>query len=311
MSATRIGIDLGGTKIEACALAPDGKESRRLRLATPRGDYQANLRSVASLVEELAAGEPAVVGCGIPGAISPATQLVKNANSTWLIGRAFDRDLAKTLGRPLKLANDANCFIQSEAFDGAAEGKALAFGVILGTGVGGGVALHGSARVGRHAIAGEWGHNPLPWPTDEERPGPDCYCGKTGCIETWLSGPGMAWDHRRRATEDRDAAEIVAGAERGEAACEATLALYIDRLARSLASVINMLDPDIIVLGGGLSKVGQLYRAVPERLGRYVFSDHVDTPIVPPRHGDSSGVRGAALLWSPEEAEAALSRGPA
>ncbi len=311
MSATRIGIDLGGTKIEASALRPDGSESGRLRVATPRGDYQASLRSVVSLVEELTGGQPAVVGCGIPGAISPATQLVKNANSTWLIGRAFDRDLAKGLGRPLRVANDANCLIQSEAHDGAAGGAALAFGVILGTGVGGGLAWRGQALVGCHAIAGEWGHNPLPWPTDSEQPGEACYCGKFGCIETWLSGPGMARDHERTSGDERDAAAIVAGADQGDPACTATLERYVDRLARALATVINVVDPDVIVLGGGLSKVARLYEAVPGRLGRYVFSDHIATPIVPPRHGDASGVRGAALLWSPQEASEALARGQA
>ncbi len=311
MSATRIGIDVGGSKIEACAIRPDGSESRRLRVATPRGDYRAGLRAVVSLVKELAGGEPVVVGCGIPGAISPATQLVKNANSTWLIGQAFDRDLAKGLGCPLRVANDANCFVQSEAHDGAAQGAAVAFGVILGTGVGGGLAWHGQALVGRHAIAGEWGHNPLPWPGDSERPGEPCYCGKSGCIETWLSGPGMARDHERATGEERDAAEIVAGAEGGQPDCAATLERYVDRLARSLASVINVVDPDIVVLGGGLSKIARLYEAVPGRLGRYVFSDRTATPIVPPRHGDASGVRGAALLWSLEEAAAALARGQA
>ncbi len=306
MSIARIGIDLGGSKIEACVLSPDGRERGRRRIPTPRADYQASLRAIVSLVEELAKGEPAVVGCGIPGAISPATNLVKNANSTWLIGRAFDRDLAKSLGRPLRVANDANCFVLSEAEDGAAKNHALVFGVILGTGVGGGLYVQGRALVGPHAIAGEWGHNPLPWPTDEERPGPACYCGKAGCIETWLSGPGMARDHRATAGEQLDAAAIVARAEAGDPGCQATVERYVDRLARALALVINVVDPDVIVLGGGLSQVATLYEAVPARLGRYVFSDHVATPIVPPKHGDASGVRGAAMLWSPEEASAAL-----
>ena len=306
MSTTRIGIDLGGSKIEACVLSPEGREHGRRRIPTPRADYQASLRAIVSLVEELAEGAPAVVGCGIPGAISPATSLVKNANSTWLIGRAFDRDLAKGLGRPLRVANDANCFVLSEARDGAAKGYGVVFGVILGTGVGGGLYLQGGALVGQHAIAGEWGHNPLPWPTDEERPGPACYCGKAGCVETWLSGPGMARDHRSTTGEQLDAAAIVARAEAGDASCQATMERYIDRLARSLAQVINIVDPEVIVLGGGLSQVAALYAAVPERLGRYVFSDHVATPIVPPKHGDASGVRGAAMLWSPEEAAATL-----
>lgn len=298
----RIGIDLGGTKIEGIVLDGAGRELARRRVPTPAGDYAATVAAVAALVAELeaAAGEAAgtaPVGIGIPGIVSPATGLVKNANSTWLIGRPLDADLEAALGRPVRLENDANCFAASEAADGAAAGAAVAFGVILGTGVGGGIALDGRPLRGRNAIAGEWGHNPLPWPEDGERPGPACYCGLSGCIETFLSGPGLARDFRTATGESAAAADIAARAAAGEAAAEAALARYEHRLARALATVINLLDPDVIVLGGGLSNLSRLYETVPRLWGRWVFSDRVDTPLRHNLHGDSSGVRGAAWLW--------------
>jgi fructokinase len=298
---TRIGIDLGGTKIEAAALGDDGTVRARRRVPTPRDDYPATLRSIVGLVEDLERelGSPAVVGVGMPGTISPATGLVKNANSVWLNGRPLADDLRRTLSRPLRFANDANCFALSEAVDGAAAGAGAVFGVIVGTGTGGGVVVNGRIWTGPNAIAGEFGHNPLPWPNLDEGPGPQCYCGKTGCIETYLSGPGLARDHERASGQALDAAEIAARAAAGEAAAEATLRRYEDRMARALASVINILDPDVVVLGGGLSNLARLYEAVPRRWARYVFSDRVDTRLVSPRHGDSSGVRGAAWLWPP------------
>ncbi len=298
----RVGIDLGGSKVEAIALDPAGLEMLRRRTPTP-GDYGATVRAVAQLVEtvagELAARGAVVasVGVGIPGAISPATGLVKNANSTALIGHPLDRDLADALGRPVRIANDANCFAASEARDGAGAGASVVFGVILGTGVGGGIAVDGRVLTGVNAIAGEWGHNPLPWPDDAERPGPLCYCGRRGCVEAFLSGPGLARDYGAVAGKSAAPAEIAAAAERGEDAAEAALARYEQRLARALATVINLLDPDVIVLGGGVSNLARLYQNVPRLWGRYVFSDRVDTRLVAPVHGDSSGVRGAAWLW--------------
>ncbi len=293
----RIGIDLGGTKIEGIALTPAGAELARRRIPTPAGDYAATVRAVAEMVHGLEqdAGEngSATVGVGIPGAISPATGLIKNANSTCLIGRALDRDLALAMGRPVRLANDANCFVVSEATDGAAQGARVAFGVILGTGVGGGIALAGQAWAGANAIAGEWGHNPLPWPRADELPGELCYCGHRGCIETFLSGPALARDHGGSLGAD----EVVARANTGDARAEAALARYEERLARALATVVNMLDPDVIVLGGGLSAIARLYDNVPRLWQRWVFSDRADTPLRPNRHGPASGVRGAAWLW--------------
>ncbi|MFQ6017034.1 MAG: ROK family protein, partial [Kiloniellaceae bacterium] len=292
------GIDLGGTKIEAIALDAGGHELFRCRIATPRGDYPATVTAVARLVggieSELA--RRGSVGIGIPGAVSPATGRIKNANSTWLNGRPFDRDLAAALGRPVRLTNDANCFALSEAVDGAAAGADVVFGVILGTGVGGGVVVDGRPLTGRNAIAGEWGHNPLPWPRDEERPGPPCYCGKLGCIETFLSGPGLSRDHAAAGGAKLPAERVVARAAGGDPTAAGALDRYEDRLARALAHVINLLDPEIVVLGGGLSNVARLYQALPRRLPAYVFSDRVDTAVVAPKHGDSSGVRGAAWL---------------
>ncbi len=296
----RIGIDLGGTKIEGVALAPGGIIAVRRRVPTPRGDYAATLDAVAALVQDIERdlGEAHLtVGVGMPGAISPATGLVKNANSTWLIGRRLDADLGGRLGRPIRFANDANCFALSEASDGAAAGARCVFGVIVGTGTGGGLVVDGNVLTGPNAIAGEWGHNPLPWPIDAERPGPACYCGLHGCIETFLSGPALARDHADASGESFGAEEIVRRAGAGEPAAVRTLERYEDRMARALASVINLLDPDVIVLGGGMSNAGRLYENVPRLWTRFVFSDRVRTRLVPPLHGDSSGVRGAAWLW--------------
>lgn len=298
----RIGIDLGGTKIEAVALGPGGVELARRRVPTPQGDYVGTVRAVANLVAAVEAetGRRGRVGVGTPGAISPATGLIKNANSTCLIGQPLDRDLEAALARPVRFANDANCFALSEASDGAAAGADVVFGVILGTGVGGGIVVGGRVLAGPNAIAGEWGHNPLPWADADEQPGPACYCGKPGCIETFLSGPGLATDHAAATGERLDAEAIVAAA-RTDAAAEASLRRYERRLAKALAHVINLLDPDVIVLGGGLSRIDRLYTNVPAVWGEYVFSDTVATRLVPPRHGDSSGVRGAAWLWPEEE----------
>jgi fructokinase len=295
----RIGVDLGGTKIEGILLGEEGRELRRLRRPTPRGDYRATLEAIRSLVLSLEEGfgGGASVGLGMPGAISPATGLVKNSNSTWLIGRPLQDDLERLLDRPIRCANDANCFALSEAIDGAAGGLETVFGVILGTGTGGGVVIGGRVLAGINAIAGEWGHNPMPWPEAGEWPGPPCYCGRTGCIEVFLSGPGMERDHRGVTGEELRAPEIGRRAEAGETGSRETLERYSGRLARALASVINVLDPDAIVLGGGLSNLASLYGRVPELWGPHVFSDRVDTPLLPPRHGDSSGVRGAARLW--------------
>jgi fructokinase len=295
----RIGIDLGGTKIEGIAIDDGGVERLRLRVPTPRGTYPAIVQAVTSLVLEIekTRGEKGTVGVGIPGAISPASGLVKNANTVELIGHPLDHDLSQALSREVRVANDANCFALSEATDGAGAKGAVVFGVILGTGVGGGIVINGRVLTGPHAIAGEWGHNPLPWPRDEERPGPSCYCGLFGCIETFLAGPNLARDHRESTGQDATAAEIAARAESGDVLAVATMARYEDRLARALAAIINILDPDTIVLGGGVSNIARLYREVPLRLPKYVFSDKVATPIVKAKFGDSSGVRGAAWLW--------------
>jgi fructokinase len=303
MGDMRIGIDLGGTKIEGVALAGDGAERHRVRVPTPTGDYDATIAVVCDVVADLEreARATCTVGVGIPGTISPATGLVKNANSTWLIGRPLDRDLARALGRPVRLANDANCFALSEAVDGAAAGARIVFGVILGTGTGGGVVVDGHVLTGANAIAGEWGHNPLPWPTDDERPGPECYCGRRGCIETFLSGPGLSRDHEAATGARLPGPRIVELAGQGDVAARQTLARYVGRLARGLASIVNVLDPDVIVLGGGLSRIADLYDAVPRQWGRWVFSDRVATRLVPPRFGDASGVRGAAWLWAAGE----------
>ena len=301
----RIGIDLGGTKIEAIALADDGATLLRRRIAAPRDDYGATLDAIASLVTDVERelGATGSVGVGIPGAISPASGLVKNSNSTWLNGRPLAEDLPRRLERPVRFANDANCFALSEATDGAAAGASVVFGVIVGTGTGGGVVVQGRVLVGANAIAGEWGHNPLPAPRDDERPGPSCYCGRSGCIETFLSGPALARDYAASGGAALAAEAIAARASAGEALAEACLARYEDRMARALASVINVIDPDAIVLGGGVSNIARLYETVPGQWAPYVFSDRVATRLLRARHGDSSGVRGAAWLWEPSPAE--------
>jgi fructokinase len=297
----RIGIDLGGTKIELVAFDATGAAAYRERIPTPRGDYEGTIRAIARLVAtaETAIQSRASIGIGIPGTISPATGVVKNANSVWLNGRPFHRDLEHALERPVRLANDANCFTLSEATDGAAAEAEIVFGVIVGTGTGGGVVVNGRICTGANAIGGEWGHNPLPWPQDDERPGPICYCGRTGCIETFLSGPGLAQDHARVPGERLSASDIAARADRGDGPATASLERYAHRMARSLATIINVVDPHVIVLGGGMSNIERLYVRVPELLPAFVFSDRVATRLVPPKHGDTSGVRGAAWLWEP------------
>lgn len=307
----RIGVDLGGTKIAAVALDAAGAVAASRRIATPAGDYDATVAAIAGVVASLEneIGSRASVGIGIPGTIVAATGLVKNANSTWLIGKPLARDVETALGRDVRFANDANCFALSEVIDGSAAGCGSVFGVIIGTGVGGGIVINGRLLVGANAIAGEWGHNPLPAPRPDESPGPPCYCGRSGCIETFLSGPGLAADHFRHAGHHGGAAltgpQIAAGAAAGQPDCRATIARYVERLARALASVINLLDPDAIVLGGGLSSLAILYREVPRLWGRYVFSDMVVTRLLSPRHGDASGVRGAAWLWPPNSVSTA------
>ncbi|KMO31212.1 transcriptional regulator [Methylobacterium tarhaniae] len=307
MGALRIGIDLGGTKIAGIALDPDGRVRAERRVATPRGDYDASLRAIAALVAalEAEAGGAGTVGIGIPGALVPATGRVKNANSTWLNGRPLGDDLSALLTRSVRLENDANCLAVSEAVDGAGQGAAVVWAVILGTGVGSGIALSGRALSGRQRIAGEWGHNPLPAPRDDERPGPACYCGRHGCIETWLSGPGLAADHARRTDRAMTGEAIVAAMRAGDAAARETFAAWLDRLGRGLAGVVNLLDPDVIVLGGGLSTIPEIYGALPERVAPHIFGGGFDTPIRPSRHGDASGVRGAAWLWNNQDAPAA------
>jgi fructokinase len=304
----RIGIDLGGTKIAGIALDPNGRQCAEARIATPREDYRGTIAAIAGMVADLerqagVTAESASVGVGMPGALSLKTGLVKNANSTWLNGQQFDRDLSAGLGRPVRLQNDANCLAVSEATDGAGKGEHVVFAVIVGTGVGGGIAVDGVPLTGLNAIAGEWGHNPLPWPTVAELPGPDCYCGKQGCVETWLSGPGMATDHLRATGQRLAAAEIGKAAEAGNVEAQATLARWRERLARSLAVVINILDPDVVVIGGGLSQLNGLYGPLPELLSKWCFSDGVSTPVRPALHGDASGVRGAAWLWPPDSGD--------
>jgi fructokinase len=303
----RIGIDLGGTKIEAIALSRTGGEIARRRAATPR-DYAGSLDAIVALVAELErlANAAGSVGVGIPGTIVPRTGLVKNANSTWLNGRPLGRDLEERLSRPVRLMNDANCFALSEATDGAAAGAHVVFGVILGTGVGGGIVVDGRCLSGANLIAGEWGHNPLPWLTADERPGPSCYCGKAGCVETWVSGPGVERDHAKHTGLALSSREIVAAAASGDPGAAATLARYHDRLGRALASLINVLDPDVVVLGGGMSNIAGLPEATSAVLPRYLFaagarSDPVATRVVRAAHGDASGVRGAAWLWPASE----------
>lgn len=308
----RLGVDLGGTKIEAIALDAAGAVVARERVPTPQGDYPATLTAIRDVIEAMEhrlgifTKDPAAkipLGVGIPGALSPHTGRVQNANSTVLIGEALDQDLSRVLQRPVRLANDANCFALSEAMDGAAADAEVVFGVIVGTGTGGGIVIRKQVLSGPNAIAGEWGHNPLPWPETEELPGPPCYCGKQGCIETFLSGPGLAADHLRVAGESISAEALAQKALAGDAAAHASLERYAQRMARALASVINVIDPDVIVLGGGLSNLEFLYTRVPELWGEWVFAPAVRTQLRPPKFGDSSGVRGAAWLWPLQESK--------
>jgi fructokinase len=296
----RIGIDLGGTKIEGIAVDDSGAALVRTRVPSPQGSYGDTLAAIERLIAaiEEQVGCRGSVGVGIPGAISQTTGRVKNSNSTWLNGTLLARDLPERLGRPVRFANDANCFALSEATDGAAAGARVVFGVIIGTGTGGGLVVDGRVLVGANGVAGEWGHNPLPWPGAEEQPGPPCYCGRRGCIETFLSGPGLRQDFARAAGTSLDVRVIVRSAAAGDALAEACLARYEDRMARALASVINLVDPDVIVLGGGLSNIERLVTTVPARWPGYVFSDAIATRLVRAAHGDSSGVRGAAWLWN-------------
>lgn len=295
----RIGIDLGGTKIEGIVLGSDGAELARERTATPAGDYPGTLAAIRDLVATLEndVGRRCPVGIGMPGSWSRATGLIKNSNSVCLNGQPLRHDLEHLLGRPLRFANDADCLALSEASDGAAAGAAVVFGVIVGTGTGGGIVVDGRLVTGPNGIAGEWGHNPLPWPRPAELPGPECYCGLRGCIETWLSGPGLARDYRDSQGEALDAVEIGRRASAGEGPAAECLQRHAERMARALASVINVIDPDVIVLGGGVSNIDTLYTAVPALWVHYVFSDRVDTRLVRAAHGDASGVRGAAWLW--------------
>lgn len=295
----RIGIDLGGTKIEGIALDNTGMELFRRRIATPQNDYTATLEALCDLVQQIEnyCNEKGSVGIGIPGAISPATNKVKNANSTWLIGQPMQQDLEAQLSRPVRIANDANCFTVSEATDGAGCEADVVFGVIIGTGTGAGICINRQPLVGCNAIGGEWGHNPLPWPQEDELPGRRCYCGKQGCIETWLSGPGFTHAYQSAGGQAQNPQEILEQAEQGNKLAEKALRDYENRLARALASIINVLDPDVIILGGGMGNIRHLYKSIPEQWTPYIFSDRVDTRLLPPAHGDSSGVRGAAWLW--------------
>ncbi len=299
----RIGIDWGGTKIEALAMDADGRELRRVRIPTPRHDYAGSIRAAVELIAsiEREVGPTGPIGVGIPGSIVPATGLVKNANSTWLNGKPLEKDLSVALGREVRCVNDANCLAISEAIDGAAAGKPVVFAAILGTGCGAGIALDGRMHSGPNGLAGEWGHNPLPWQRPDEYPGDACYCGQRGCIERWLCGPALEEDYRRDSGSELrsalSASDIAVAADAGEPLARAAMERYEDRLARALAHVVNLLDPDIIVLGGGLSRIERLYRNVPPKIGNWAFGKSAATPVVPAKHGDSSGVRGAARLW--------------
>jgi fructokinase len=298
--ALRLGIDLGGSKIAGVALGPGGAAVAQHRMAAPRGDYGATVRAIGDMIGRLErdAGARGTIGVGMPGSISPASGLVQNANSTWLNGKPLGRDLEAYLGRAVRLANDANCFALSEAADGAGAGASSLFGVILGTGCGGGLVFGGRLIDGPHAIGGEWGHNPLPWATADEHPGPHCWCGRKGCMETWVSGPGLEADHARVAGVRLASEEIAARAGRGETQARATLDRHADRLARGLAHVVNIFDPAVIVLGGGLSKLTHLYPELPGRIAPHVFTERSQVRVEPPRWGDASGVRGAAWLWA-------------
>lgn len=304
MASVRIGVDLGGAKIECAALTPDGGVALRRRRPTPPASYPGTIRAIADLVAEVEAGVgqgPLRVGLGTPGSISPFTGLLRNSNLVHLNGHPFQADLAEALkGRPLRIENDANCFAMSEAADGAAAGARVVFGVIIGTGVGGGIVVDGKVLSGANGIAGEWGHTKLPGPDAAEAAAPPCWCGRQGCLETWLSGPALAEDHRRNTGVFLPATDIAAASAAGDQAASATLARHVDRLGRACASVVNLIDPDVIVLGGGLSNIAGLSEEVAEAMRAHVFSDDIVTRIVPNRHGDSSGVRGAAWLWPVE-----------
>jgi fructokinase len=301
----RIGVDLGGTKIEILALASDGSELLRERVPTPRDSYDSVVANICRLVlqAEKRLGRRGTVGLAIPGIVSPKTGLVKNANSTVLIGHPLDKDLSAALGRPVRAANDANCFALSEATDGAAAGCKIVFGIIAGTGVGGGVCINGRALTGAHAIAGEWGHNPLPAATPNEIPGPQCYCGKRGCIESWCSGPALTAQFESATGRELKPTEIAAAAQNGDAAALQIMDAYLDRFARAIATLVNIVDPHAIVMGGGLSNIEQFYTELPERVEQYGFNPEGETVIVRNRYGDSSGVRGAAWLWKESDAE--------
>ncbi len=305
----RIGIDLGGTKIEIIALGHAGEVRWRERMPTPRGDYDATIRAMRDLVNATEARlmQRGSVGVAIPGAISAKSGLVKNANSTHLIGHPLDKDIGAALGRPVRVANDANCFALSEATDGAGRDAAIVFGVIAGTGVGGGICVAGRLLIGAHGIAGEWGHNPLPSPSADELPGPVCYCGKRGCIESWCSGPALARQFAERTGRSAVGAEISELAEQGDTDARAVMERFTDRFARAIAGVVNIVDPDAIVLGGGLSNIAALYSELPGRVARYAFTPEDPVHIVKNIHGDSSGVRGAAWLWREDEVAAGLS----
>jgi fructokinase len=302
----RIGVDFGGTKIEAAGLDPDGRFLARVRAPTPR-DYAASLAAIADLVAEVereagvAPGNKRLVGVATPGSISPKTGLIRNANSVWLNDKPFREDVSAKLGAPVRMINDANCLALSEATDGAAAGAAVVFAAILGTGCGGGVAIDGRVLEGANAIAGEWGHTPLPWPSVDEFPAPACWCGRHGCLELYISGTGFEADYRRVTGRTLAGAEIAAAARTGDKQAAAALARYLDRLGRGLAVICNVIDPDVIVLGGGMSNVPELYARLPGEIGHWIFSDVCSTRIVPAKYGDSSGVRGAAMLWDVEE----------
>ena len=304
----RLGIDLGGTKIEIVALAAGGQVLLRERVATPKRDYPATIKAMRDLVAaaESKLGTHGSLGVAIPGTLSPQTGLVKNANSTALIGHPLDKDLAEALSRPVRIANDANCFVLSEATDGAAAGREIVFGIIAGTGVGGGVCVNGRVLTGAHAIAGEWGHNPLPRPRADEVPGPPCYCGRNGCIERWCSGPAVSAQFEAKTGRAVAAHEVVALAGAGDAVASAIIETFLDRFARAIAHLVNILDPDTIVIGGGLSNIDMLYRELPRRVESYAFTPEGETRIVKNKHGDSSGVRGAAWLWREDEIASAL-----
>lgn len=298
----RLGIDLGGTKIAGVVLDAGGHLLARSRIPTPKGDYDATLGAVADLVQALEreAGRPCSVGVGMPGSLSPATGLVRNANSHWLIGHPFGADLAARLGREVRVANDADCLAVSEATDGAGAGARVVWAVILGTGAGSGIAVDGKLHAGRNGIAGEWGHNPLPAPRDDERPGPACYCGRHGCVETWVSGSALAADHARRNGGGMTAEAVVEAARGGDRAAGETLSRHLERLGRAAAQVVNLLDPDVIVIGGGLSRIPELIAGLQDAMRPHIFSDAFDTPVRASLHGDDSGVRGAAWLWGTE-----------